>query len=164
MVTRPTTKPEWATATVTDPVSGQNNVIEPPTEKKLNGWDRLEYPNRQWFNWLGRTTDLWVDWFDQQESQNVVTNGDGVGLFPVDEALIFLVGVDNATSAPPNIIIAAGYKSASVAPDLKVIFSSGGTLGNDDGTLQLGTGTSGGDQPLTGGAGTAADIRIWGLI
>ena len=48
--------PRWATEDQIDPISGQNNVVEPPTTKKDNGWARKEIPPRQWFNWLGRKT------------------------------------------------------------------------------------------------------------
>lgn len=33
MVLKPTILPEWAENDVVDPISGQNNVLEPPTEK-----------------------------------------------------------------------------------------------------------------------------------
>lgn len=50
--------PEWATDDIQDPVSQQYNVVEPPTEKKSDGWFLGEKPNRQWWNWLQRQTYL----------------------------------------------------------------------------------------------------------
>ena len=68
MVTKPTDIPFWAVQDQTDPVSGQNNVLVPPPEKQQYGWNRLEFPPRNWFNWLARLTYQWIQWFDQQES------------------------------------------------------------------------------------------------
>lgn len=64
MADRPTVFPEWATDDVQDPVSQQFNVVEPPTEKKMDGWFLGEKPNRQWWNWLHRQTYLWLEFLD----------------------------------------------------------------------------------------------------
>lgn len=77
MVNKPSDYPIWAENDVVDPVSGQNNVLEPPLEKQLNGWDRLEHPPRNWLNWLGRLTNRWIEWFDQQESQSRTVDNSG---------------------------------------------------------------------------------------
>ena len=149
MVAKPSQLPEWASSNVVDPVSGQNNVLEPPPEKKTNGWNRLEKPARNWFNWLGRVTHDWLAWLDQQEDQSKVTDGDGVGLFLDDGALITLYAVDSVT--PANYVVAMGYKGAGAAPSLNVI---------DSNTLTLGTGTISGNQPISGG--TAGNIIVYG--
>lgn len=85
--TRPVIYPVWATEDVVDPVSGQNNVVTPPTEKQTNGWDLSEFPPRQWFNWLGRYTYEWIAWLDQQQQaqQTLVANAGNsytVQIFP----------------------------------------------------------------------------------
>jgi len=77
MVSKPTTLPKWAENDVQDPVSGQYNVIEPPPEKQLSGWARLEFPPRNWFNWLARFTYRWLQWLDQQESQSRTVDNTG---------------------------------------------------------------------------------------
>jgi hypothetical protein len=77
MVDKPSTFPTWAELDVVDPTSGQNNVTTPPLEKQNYGWAFGEEPPRNWFNWLGRYTNNWLKWFDQQESQSTVTPGDG---------------------------------------------------------------------------------------
>lgn len=77
MVNKPSMYPLWAQQDIVDPVSGQNNVLVPPPEKQQYGWDRLQFPPRNWFNWLGRETSNWIQWFDQQESQAVVADGSG---------------------------------------------------------------------------------------
>lgn len=56
----PADLPEWASNDVQDPVSGQFNVVEPPTEVKQEGWRYLEKPNRQWWNWFNRTVYDWI--------------------------------------------------------------------------------------------------------
>ena len=149
MATKPTVLPKWANIDVADQVSGQNNVIEPPQEKQDSGWARLEYPPRNWFNWLGRYTYRWLDWLKQQEEQAVITDGNGVGLFPTDSALITLHAVDSVT--PANYIYAVGFKGVGANPVLTVL---------NNNVLTLGASTITGDQIVSGGA--AGDIIIWG--
>jgi len=74
MPTEPTKLPEWATTDVVDGTSGENNVAEPSAAKKLRGWDREEIPPRQWWNWLGRLTNEWVEWFQGTTIPLSITN------------------------------------------------------------------------------------------
>jgi len=69
MPDKPTQFPNWALDNVIDPVSQQNNVVEPPNARKLSGWTRFEIPPRQWFNWLLRKTALWVTWLESRVSK-----------------------------------------------------------------------------------------------
>lgn len=152
MVLKPTILPEWAENDVVDPVSGQNNVLEPPTEKKLEGWARLEFPPRNWFNWLGRYTNRWLSFLKQQEELAILTDGNGGGLFPYDGSvgtLITLTAVD--LTNPANYIFAVGAKIPGVAPALTVVSNN---------VLTLGAGTLAGDQIINGG--TASNILAWG--
>lgn len=64
MIPQPTELPEWATQDVQDPISGQYNVVTPPTEVKLEGWRLGEKPNRQWWNWFNRTVYDWINYFN----------------------------------------------------------------------------------------------------
>lgn len=68
MASRPDKFPEWATSDIVDPSSGQNNVIEPTSGKKTTGWLRNEIPPRQFFNWLARKTNQWLEYLDDQRS------------------------------------------------------------------------------------------------
>lgn len=61
---KPAVLPEWAVNNIPDPVSGQLNVVEPPLEKKLTGYLLGEKPNRQYMNWLFRTTNDWIAYFN----------------------------------------------------------------------------------------------------
>ena len=61
---KPDKFPDWATEEQIDPVSGQNNVVEPPDIRKQSGWTRREIPPRQWFNWLAKKTAEWLRWFE----------------------------------------------------------------------------------------------------
>lgn len=152
MVLKPTILPEWAENDVVDPISGQNNVLEPPTEKKLEGWARLEFPPRNWFNWLGRYTNRWLAFLKQQEELAILTDGNGVGLFPYDGTvgtLITLTAVDLAN--PTRYIFAVGAKKPGLAPTLTVVSNN---------ALTLGAGTLAGNQIVNGG--TATDILVWG--
>jgi hypothetical protein len=98
-ITRPDFKPQWATENVIDPISGQNNVVTPPTEKQLNGWDLKEYPVRQWFNWLGRYTYLWIDYLDSLAAQSIVNDGTEPLFDMVNGgmAILYVTGVTNPT-------------------------------------------------------------------
>jgi len=69
MADRPEKFPDWALDNVVDPVSFQNNVVEPPDARKLSGWTRFEVPPRQWFNWLFRITTLWIRYLDSRVSK-----------------------------------------------------------------------------------------------
>lgn len=151
MADKPDQLPQWAELDQVDSVSQQNNVLVPPPEKQNYGWARLEFPPRNWFNWLGRYTYRWLRWFDQQESQSVVTDGNGTLLFTTENALIEIVAID--TTNPDNYLRAVGYKAAGSAP----VFATGSIDAN---VLGLGSGTITGDQPITGG--TAGDIIVYG--
>ncbi len=142
---RPAALPRWATVEAVNPETGQLNIIEPPEEKKDKGWDFKEFPPRNWFNWLFRTTYLWLKHYSERTH---VSNGDGVGLFPAEDCLIVLYAVDK--TAPANYIHAVGYRGSG-APVLNVISSN---------VLTLGTGTAQGQQPINGG--TADNIIAWG--
>lgn len=70
MATKPTTSPEWASANPTDPVSGQPAIIEPGAAKKGSGFDRLEKPNRQDWNWILNILAAWVNYLEQITDDN----------------------------------------------------------------------------------------------
>ena len=150
MATKPTVLPKWADGVAVDPISGQQNVTTPPTEKQNAGWDRLEFPPRNWFNWLGRYTYRWLNWLKQQEEQAIITNGAGEGLFPTDGALITLYAVD--ITIPTDYLVAVGFKESGVAPVLTVTHSNTLTKGASDVT---------GKQAIATGSGDA-NIIIWG--
>ena len=141
MMPEPTVLPEWASQDVLNQVSGQYNVVEPPSEKKLEGWTFLEKPNRQWWNWFQRQTYLWLAYFKQQNDMNVVTDSTGVGLFPFDNAMIHIDAVD--LDDPTLFFNGTGVKLPGAVPT----FAPGAT----NGTLTLGVWTTSGNQPILGG-------------
>jgi hypothetical protein len=67
LLTPPSEFPVWAINDQVDPVSNQNNVVAPPTEKQLFGWARSDFPPRNWFNWLGRLTNNWLQYLSQND-------------------------------------------------------------------------------------------------
>jgi hypothetical protein len=75
MATKPIVKPNWATDNQVDPISEQNNVVEPPGTRKQFGFTRLEIPPRQWVNWLFRVLSQWVDYFDEITDSLLVRAG-----------------------------------------------------------------------------------------
>lgn len=140
MADKPTVLPQWASDLVQNEITGQYNVVEPPTEKKEDGWFYQEKPNRQWWNWLHRQTYLWLAWLSQQEAQKVVTDDAGLGLFPTDDALITISAVD--LDDPTSFFTGTGIKVAGQPPQFAI---------TDSLNLALGAGTITGDQPITGG-------------
>jgi hypothetical protein len=47
---------------VTDPTSGQNNVVAASGAKQASGWNFTEKPARNVMNWLHRLTTQWIRW------------------------------------------------------------------------------------------------------
>lgn len=56
--------PEWASSDVVG-ADGLNNVVAPSATKKQEGWEFKEKPPRQWWNWFGRYTYLWIKWISE---------------------------------------------------------------------------------------------------
>jgi hypothetical protein len=56
--------PDFAMSDVTDPSSGQPNVVEPSAGKKAGGFIYNEKPPRQYLNWMQRLNALWIRYFD----------------------------------------------------------------------------------------------------
>ena len=113
-IPRPVVYPQWAIDDVVDPISGQNNVTTPPSEKQLNGWDLKEFPPRQWFNWLGRYTYLWIQWLDQQQQTQQTGLDSGLGFLALPGVPTVPIGALAEVSAvdtmvPTNILKAIAY-------------------------------------------------------
>lgn len=89
--------PKWAVDDVVDPISQQQNVVAPPTEKENDGWFLGEKPNRQWWNWLARQTYLCLEDL-QTRVTNIVADADAAG--------IAFVPVINGLD---NVIVNEGY-------------------------------------------------------
>lgn len=70
-IDKPDRIPDWATQDFIDPIKGYSNVIEPPEAIKTRGWDSGRHANRQFFNWLGRYTALWIRYFDRYSTETV---------------------------------------------------------------------------------------------
>lgn len=85
---KPVLYPEWAMLDQPNPISGQQNVVVPPTEKMNYGWAFGEKPNRQWWNWLHRTTCDWIEYFDENldfESDLFIPTWTGIDLPSIDQ-------------------------------------------------------------------------------
>lgn len=98
-VSRPTNDPpEWATADVIDGVTGVNNVIEPPDEKKAAGWNLFEHPARQWLNWFQRAAGQWLVYLADRDT-----------LAPMNSLNFTSGGADIFPAAPDNGDVLTGY-------------------------------------------------------
>lgn len=156
MATKPSDYPKWASLDQTDPVSGQNNVLTPPPQKQLYGWDRLEFPPRNWFNWLGRLTYEWITWFDQQESQSVTVQQPNAGTQTIFEmvnggmAILKVVDTDaaNANAWLDAILYIPPASSLPAYPLAMNIMTHGGTTDITAASID-----SAGVVTITGGTG-----------
>lgn len=75
MATKPDKKPEWARVAEVDPVSGQNNYVEPSESKKDSGYTRAEIPPRQWINWLLKKCGEWIGYFEEVTDELILESG-----------------------------------------------------------------------------------------
>ena len=141
MIPQPTEFPEWAMQDILDPISGQYNVVEPPSEKKLEGWAFGEKPNRQFWNWFQRQSTLWIEFLAQQEALTKVTDKNGINLFTIDGSQIEIKAID--LDNPTFYLTGLGYKKAGFAPYFVVTNKIG---------LDLGTPTISGNQPIINGS------------
>ena len=118
----------WASSDRSDPTSGQNNVLTPPMEKQVYGWNFKEKPPRNWFNWLGRYTYLWLVWLDQQEAQSKTVNNAGtVPAFNVVTGGMAIVYVIDTTT-PANSFHGIAYIPPNPVSPITVTKLGGTTL------------------------------------
>lgn len=61
MATKPSTYLNW-----TD--GAGSKVVQPPPAQLLSGWTAGEAPPFEYMNWLFWTTDLWIQWLDQNQN------------------------------------------------------------------------------------------------
>ena len=61
---KPTKKPEVATNDIVEPISGQNNKVEPNQALKDDGFYYKQKPPFNWFNWIFNNIKLWIDYFE----------------------------------------------------------------------------------------------------
>lgn len=76
-MTRPSQIPYWAVNDITDPTTGQPNVVIPPTGNQNSGWLAKDFVPNSWWNWLARYTYLWIAYLNTQDLNSVVSDGTG---------------------------------------------------------------------------------------
>lgn len=137
MVDRPTNYPRWATNDETDEFNVPT-VIDPGEGKKNTGWVVFERPAYNIMNWIHKKTYEWILYLDEKiYGRYKVTNGNGVGVIPLNNSIIILYAINKAT--PTQYIHAIGYRGTG-----NVTFN---VLSNN--TLTLGT-SVGSNQPING--------------
>lgn len=65
-VTKPTKKPEWATNSENDPITGAPNKLEPPQGFKESGLKRKQPLSRSFLNYNFNLIKQWIDWVEDQ--------------------------------------------------------------------------------------------------
>lgn len=128
---------------------GQQNTGQPPDSVLANGFipetaaARGQPLPAQWMNWLFQKVFRNIN-------RDRVSDANGVGLFTIPESFIRLEAFDK--SDPNKYLVAIGYKPASgVVHSLKVVSSA---------TLTLGTATTSGNQPVTGGSANVVILAM----
>lgn len=126
---------------------GQLSVNQPPDSVLTNGFIPETAAARgmplpaQWLNYLFRTLFRLIN-------RDIVTDASGVSLFPYANSMIRIEAIDMDDTN--KYLVAIGYKGISgTMHSLKVVSSA---------TLTLGTPTTNGNQPITGGA----NVRVIG--
>lgn len=131
-IIKPTIFPVWADQNRTDPISGQNNVTTPPLEKQNYGWTFDEQPPRNWFNWLGRYTNNWLQYLAQMINQEVTTTdaSGGTALYDVTNGgmcLIYIIDTGAFSTWYEGITyIPPGYSSGTTT--FRQVAANGSTL------------------------------------
>ncbi len=132
MLSRPTQDPpRWASVDRVDQVTNINNVIEPPEEKKDAGWNRNEYPAREWFNWFQRGTGEWLAYLAQQSAISTLGVNTGENALPETSGsytgLIFAFSSDPSEFALAFVVISGGSQTLiPIANNVIVIDSVSG--------------------------------------
>jgi hypothetical protein len=118
-LTPPSLFPNWATDDQVDPVSQQNNVLLPPPEKQQFGFARLEFPPRNWFNYLFRTINNWIMYLAQQAGLSATVDGSGSSpvVNVVTGGMASISVVDTASTAKYYegiVYVPPGYSSGTL--------------------------------------------------
>jgi hypothetical protein len=136
----------WAETLVNYP-DGQQNVNQPPDAQVAQGFipetagARGQPFPAQWANWLFQRIFRLIN-------RDRVTDANGVGLFPYENAMIRLEAIDRDN--PANYIVAVGFKPVGGGVHTLTVVSSN--------VLTLDTGTADGNQPVLGGT----DVIVMG--
>jgi hypothetical protein len=147
-LTPPDQIPFWAVQDEIDPISKQNNVLTPPAEKQQFGWDRVEFPPRNYFNWLGRYTGNWIAYLAQQSGQGaavpVANNTFSSSIFNITNGgLAVFWAVD--TMATSNFYVGMAYLPPSPGSPIALNTIASSTLVAGDiqtnGTIKVTGGT-----------------------
>lgn len=94
---KPTVDISWATDDIIDPLSTQNNKVEPANLKKTDGWSYLEKPPFNWFNYWMNGVKQWVDHLDKESDDSKLS--------------LWSAEADDITSAIPGGISPGGVAS-----------------------------------------------------
>ena len=142
----PSEFPTWCTDDQADPVSMQNNAFLPPPEKQQYGFNRLEFPPRNWINYLFRTINEWIMYLAQQAGLSITADGSGttptVNVVTGGMALIYVVDTSVTANFYEGIVyVPPGYSSGTLT--FNTVSSSTLTVGaiSAAGTVTIGGGT-----------------------
>ena len=137
--TRPTTFPEWARVSNTNNPLTTPSIVEPPDERKTDGWEHGEKPPRQYFNWMSNLTYKWLEYLDQAQSTSG-SLGFNFGLDPTTTTGLFygyragfLINNGAIVSISAGVLELTANQTTSIYIDL-----NDNTVKQETGTVPMG--------------------------
>lgn len=96
---KPTIKPEWATNSEVDPITGAPNKLEPSGEFKLSGLKRKQPLPRAFINHQFDTLNDWINYFEQEIEALVIPSAIATlqAVYPVGSYYMSNAATDPAT-------------------------------------------------------------------
>lgn len=76
MATKPTEKPRWASTAINNGPGGEPNISTPLSGKQDIGWEYLEKPPREWWNWMQNLNYQWINYFEEVTDVNIGVSSD----------------------------------------------------------------------------------------
>ncbi len=147
-IAKPDQFPVFAEQDQVDPVSLQNNVLVPPPALQQFGWTFKQFPPRNFFNWLHRYTNRWLQYLAQQEAQSTTVSA--VNATPTDVvfdavtgglAYIYVVDTGNAAAVYHGMVYLPPASVGATFVDIKkVTINTPAISASGDVTISGGTG------------------------
>lgn len=148
---KPTVDFTWATANVNNGPNGEANKVIPSSAKQTNGWNYLEKPAREFFNYWMNAVYQWLGWAESSIDD----------LYAQNTALIGFMFDFAGTSAPANYLICDG--TAISRTTYSALFAViGTTWGSGDGTTTFNLPDFQGRTSIGSGAGVGLTARTTG--
>lgn len=153
MTPKPTKFPDWASVPQVDPISGGQNIVEPPDSQKETGWLYKQKPPSSWWNWIANLTSQWIHYFEENFGDIPDVYATKVGVRNTDYIRRTAVetSLNNYNIVDPDLDFLDGMQLKIIIPVITGNVNSGAvTLGLNGLYKPLISYYCNGDQPLNG--------------